>query len=434
MMRYYLANNFVLKRLETPALYDIKGDELYELDETAFEFLKKCGDYGGCSGDGADKEFLVYCISEGILSETLVSVRIPHAGFPAVPSVFPSLRYLELQITDRCNLRCRHCYIDNAEQNELSSVVIRDLLDEFELMQGLRLLITGGEPLAHSDFDSINGLLPGYGFRKILFTNGLLLDKEAMRTLNVDEIQFSVDGMERGHDALRGEGTYKKVMKSLEDAEALGMAVSVASMVHGENVGEFPAMEALFKDMGIKDWTVDVPCITGHLKQNAPFHVPPSEAGQYLNYGFGGGLHGGGDGYACGLHLLSVLANGAVAKCAFYAGYPLGTVGEGLRKCWGRLKPVKLGALQCAGIHCPVIEACRGGCRFRASNTPEYHLREAPGPEIQIEEPQNRMDIYKCFAYGIITISGGGSQARGRPPGVSELYAGRNGLLIKGGV
>ncbi len=405
-MRYYLANNFVLKRLETPALYDIRGDELYELDDTAFEFLSRCAESEGCSGDSAGKEFLVYCISEGILSDTPVTVRIPHAAFPAVLSTSPSLRYLELQITDRCNLSCRHCYIDSAERNELSTGVISGILDEFELMQGLRLMLTGGEPITHRAFDAINALLPRYGFRKILFTNGLLLNRDALRTLNVDEIQFSVDGMEHGHNALRGEGTYKKVMGSIEDAKALGLSVSVASMVHGENVGEFAAMDKLFKDMGIKDWTVDVPCITGQLKHNALFHVPPAEAGRYLNYGFGGGLHGGGDGHACGLHLLSVLANGAVAKCAFYAHYPLGSADEGLQKCWARLKPVKLKALQCAGIGCPVIDVCRGGCRFRASITPDGCLPGALSPDMQSEEPQNRRDIYKCFAYGIIKAQG----------------------------
>jgi radical SAM protein with 4Fe4S-binding SPASM domain len=420
-MRYYLANNFVLKQLETPALYDISGDELYELDETAFEFLRKCSESEGCSGDSADKEFLAYCISEGILSDMRVTVRLPRAGFPPGPSTFPSLRYLELQITDRCNLRCRHCYIDNAEQNELSLGVIRDVLDEFESMQGLRLLITGGEPIIHRDFDSINGLLPRYGFRKILFSNGLLLNKEVMRTLNVDEIQFSVDGMERGHNALRGKGTYKKVMKSIEGAQALGVAVSVASMVHGKNAGEFAAMDALFKNMGIKDWTVDVPCITGRLKHNALFHMPPAEAGQYLNYGFGGGLHSGGDGYACGLHLLSVLADGAVAKCAFYEHSPLGTVSEGLRKCWTRLKPVKLEALQCAGSRCPVIDACRGGCRFRASITPDDHLPGATCSEVQSEEAQSRRDIYKCFAYGIINASGLEAPQEGATKEVSDL-------------
>ncbi len=412
-MRYYLADNFVLKRLETPSLYDIRGDELYELDEKAFAFLKKCSESEGCSAGSADKDFLVYCISEGILSDTPVTVRVPSAGSRPVVSTFPSLRYLELQITDRCNLSCRHCYIDNTEQNELSSGLIKDILDEFELMQGLRLLITGGEPLAHYEFDSINTLLPGYGFRKILFTNGLLLDKNVLRTLNVDEIQFSVDGMEHGHNALRGEGTYKKIMKSIEGAQALGLSVSVASMVHGENTGEFPAMEALFKEMGIKDWTVDVPCITGRLKQNAVFHVPPEEAGQYLNYGFGSGLHGGGEGHACGLHLLSVLANGTVAKCAFYSNSPLGRVSEGLRNCWTRLKPVKLEVLQCTAAHCPVIAECRGGCRFRASITPHDLSPGTLSPDIQIEEAQNGRDIYKCFAYGII-----------KPYGLEALHEG----------
>jgi radical SAM protein with 4Fe4S-binding SPASM domain len=401
-VRYYLANNFVLKRLETPALYDIRGDELYELDETAFEFLKKCARTEGCSGEEADKAFTGYCLSEGILSGAPAAAgplaeseqdhkkaqAFPEASFPG-SSLVPSLRYLELQITTRCNLRCRHCFIDHQDQNELSADVIKDILDEFESMQGLRLMITGGEPATHSDFGVINELLPGYGFRKILFTNGLLLEKELINKLNVDEIQFSVDGMERGHDALRGRGTYKKVMRSIRDALSSSITVSIATMVHSENTGEFAAMETLFKSMDIKDWTVDVPSLTSHIKNDELLHLPPEIAGQFLNYGFGGGLHGGGEGYACGLHLLSVLANGLVAKCAFYIHSPLGNVSEGLQKCRSRLKPVRLDALQCAGIACPFIDTCRGGCRFRASTA-------------QGEWGTNSRDIYKCCAYGII--------------------------------
>ena len=39
---------------------------------------------------------------------------------PIKKSPVPSLRYLELQITDRCNLRCRHCYIDTNSISKLS--------------------------------------------------------------------------------------------------------------------------------------------------------------------------------------------------------------------------------------------------------------------------------------------------------------------------
>lgn len=377
-MRYYLSDRFVLKWLETPSVYDIKNDELYELDYDAFEFLKKCSIPEGCA-DNADAGFIDYCLSEEILTREAVNTKRPLLA----KSPIPSLRYLELQITDKCNLRCGHCYIGKPENKEIPVSEIRAVLSEFEEMQGLRLLITGGEPLMHSRFEEINSLLPEYNFREILFTNGLLLNKEVLKGLNVDEIQFSVDGMERGHEAIRGKGTYKIVMENILEAIDAGITVSIATMVHGRNLDEFDEMDDLFRKIGIKDWTVDVPCVSGNLKGNPIFQVPPETAGKYLNYGFGGGLHGGGEGFACGLHLMSVLADGNICKCAFYSHTPVGNIGEGLRKPWERIIPVKLDELECSDISCRLIDDCRGGCRFRA-------------------EDSRKKDLYKCRSYDII--------------------------------
>ena len=385
-MRYYLSDGFVLKWLETPSVYYVKEDELYELDDDAFEFLKKSASEGA-EAEYADKEFIGFCLSEGILTAKAINVKRP----VITKSPTPSLRYLELQITDKCNLKCGHCYIGRPENNEISIDEIKAVLDEFEEMQGLRLLLTGGEPLMHSYFDEINLLLPEYNFRKILFTNGLLLNKKIFKELNVDEIQFSVDGMEHGHEAIRGKGTYKIVMQRINDAVEAGIAVSVATMVHRENLGEFGEMDRLFREIGVKDWTVDVPCVAGNLKDNPVFQVSPEITGRYLNYGFGGGLHGGGEGFACGLHLVSVLANGNICKCAFYSGDPVGNVKEGLRNSWEKTRPIKLKELECFnlfdGLACRFIDICRGGCRFRA-------------------EDAYKKDLYKCYGYGIMEHQG----------------------------
>lgn len=383
-MRYYLSGHCCLKLLETPAVYDLRSDELYELDDAAFAFLRACASDKGGEGGAAETEFLDYCITEGI-----VAAR-PAAGRrepPLEQSPIPSLRYLELQITDRCNLRCRHCYIDRSRDRELSVEMIERVLSEFERLQGLRLLITGGEPLLHRRFGEVNALLPRYAFRKILFTNGLLLDKGLLAGLAVDEVQLSIDGMERGHDALRGKGSYKKVMGALETTLSAGMAASVSTMVHRGNLDEFGEMEALFEKLGVRDWTVDVPCAVGALKDNPLLQVTPGEGGRYLAYGFGGGLHGGGEGYGCGLHLAAVLADGNVAKCAFYAEVALGSVAEGLRTCWARLKPVRLEELECAALSCTALDQCRGGCRYRAA--------AAAGGA-------GKRDPYKCRAYDIM--------------------------------
>lgn len=250
-------------------------------------------------------------------------------------------------------------------------------------MQGLRVLITGGEPLLHSKFNEINDMLPDFFVRKVLFTNGLLLKKDLIGLLKVDEIQVSVDGLEEAHNRLRGAGTFSKVMASIKLAIDAGFDVSISTMVHRGNLADFDAMEQLFKDMGIKDWTVDVPCSAGRLEKNNDLLIGPEEGGRYLGYGFGGGLHASGQGYGCGLHLLAVMADGRIGKCSFYRDKTIGSVEDGLRVVWSRLKPVRLSDLQCK---CDYLEICRGGCRYRA----------------ELLEGKGGRDRYRCMLYGML--------------------------------
>lgn len=409
-MKYFLSKEAVLKWLETPSIYHIKNDELYELDRESFEFLKDCSE-SGCNSQ--DTEFVDYCLKEEILTEKRISIKRP----PLIKSPHPSLRYLELQITDKCNLKCRHCYINpplppfnslltkgarlpsvgqghrgvkrwmggfpNKNFSELSIKQIQNVLKEFEQMQGLRVLITGGEPLLHSTFDEINEILPQFFIRKVLFTNGLLLDEEKVKKLKVDEIQISIDGLEDAHDSLRGKGTFRLAMKAVRLSVNSGLHVSIATMVHPGNLGDFDEMERLFKDTGIKEWTVDVPCVTGRLEENMEFQISPEEGGKYLRYGYGGGLHTTASGFACGLHLMAVMADGKVAKCTFYSDSAVGRIEGGIRACWQRIKPIRLDELKC---DCEYIESCRGGCRYRAG---------------LFGDPLGK-DLDRCALYGII--------------------------------
>jgi radical SAM protein with 4Fe4S-binding SPASM domain len=376
-MNYYLARRAVLKWLETPSIYHMAKDELYELDNDSFSFMKSCASNDGCVSK--DSAFIDYCVEEGLLTTEQVSVKRPLL----IKAPVPSLRYLELQITDACNLRCRHCYIGDGASRELSLMQIRDVLSEFEDMQGLRVMITGGEPLLHRSFEAINEVLPEYSIRKALFTNGMLLRKETLKLLKVDEIQISIDGLEAAHEALRGNGTFRRALEGVKNSLDAGFNVSISTMVHRGNLRDFDEMEHMFKHLGIKEWTVDVPCTAGRLKENAEFWVDPEEGGKYLGYGYGGGLHATGPGYACGLHLMSVMANGNIAKCTFYGDRTVGTVDQGLRSSWHRIQPVRLKELAC---DCEFIEACRGGCRYRAE---------------LIDGPRGR-DLYRCTLYGII--------------------------------
>jgi radical SAM protein with 4Fe4S-binding SPASM domain len=226
-------------------------------------------------------------------------------------------------------------------------------------------------------------MLPDYSFRKVLLTNGLLLTSQIIRQLNFDEVQISIDGIGRSHEMVRGEGSFRSAMDAINLCIESGIDLSVSTMIHRGNLADFDEMEQLFRGMGIKDWTVDVPCAAGRLRANRDLQLEPEEGGGYLRYGFGEGLHAGAAGFACGLHLMSVSAAGKASKCSFYSEAGVGTVEEGLRECWGRIVPLRLEELRC---DCDHLEACRGGCRYRAE---------------VLGDPLGK-DLYRCALYDII--------------------------------
>jgi radical SAM protein with 4Fe4S-binding SPASM domain len=237
------------------------------------------------------------------------------------------------------------------------------ILEEFEEIQGLRLLLSGGEPLLHPQFWRVNDLLRNYDFRSVLLSNGTLITKNVANRLQVHEVQVSLDGMKEGHESLRGRGTFRKALTAIDDLQEASIQVSVATMIHKDNLKEFDSLAGLLQSKGIKEWNVDVPCIEGRLKENKNFCPSPAEAGPLLNYGFGGGMHASKENYCCGAHLCGIMPDGNVAKCGLFTQDPVGSIDEGLKVCWERIPRIRLKELAC---NCSVIEECRGGCRYRA--------------------------------------------------------------------
>ena len=377
---FAIASHCSLKRLEEPYLYDIENDELYELGEEAYQFLLKCSQGERVSVRKEDKEFIQYCLSENLVFPSETPVK--RNNF-LNPSPIPSLRYLEFQITDRCNLRCRHCYIGDGLHQDLSLKKIRRILKEFEEIQGLRLLLSGGEPLFHPHFWEVNDILRDYAFRSILLSNGTLITKEIAKKLRVHEVQVSLDGMKEGHESIRGEGTFEKTLQAVEHLQEANIRVSIATMIHQKNLMEFDALTSLIHSKNIEEWNVDIPCVAGRMEENLDLWVSPSEAGPFLQYGYGGGLHSSEKNATCGAHLCAILSNGHVAKCGLFSQEPVGSIDEGLRVCWERIPRIQLKELTC---NCSEIEECRGGCRYRA----------------KIQGDIFQPDLFQCYARGVL--------------------------------
>jgi radical SAM protein with 4Fe4S-binding SPASM domain len=373
-----LAPGHILRELESPVVYNIVKDELYELDDEAFQFLKKCNgrtSFPDLLMNGKSDDNIDFMLDEGIINFTggneIKTIKAPR-------SPIPSLRYLLLNITNKCNLTCKHCYLPDPGKREIDPGIFEKAVQQFEEMGGLKLMISGGEPLIHSRFWELMDILPSYELSVVILSNGTLIDKTTARKLSryVHEVQISIDGI-HSHDLLRGKGSYARSMKGISNLNESGIPVSIATMIHTFNIDEFDAMEKLFSTMGVISWGVDVPCIVGKLFENMDFVLGLEEAAKFLKYGFGAGAHESTGDHTCGSHLCSVAPDGCASKCGFFENEPAGDVND-LRSAWENICTSslwRLDELECK--ECSVLHECKGGCRFRAK---QYKGILAPDP------------------------------------------------------
>lgn len=376
----YLSPDVSLKRLESLYAYDRASDDLFELTDDAFAYLERARD--GASVDDAEQEFLSTCLAEGILVE---HEPAPRRSPPVAVGDRPSLRYLLVHLTRRCNLACRHCYLGEQAPVDLPVEQVRRLLIEFESGGGLRLLLSGGEPLMHPRFWEIDALLPQYDVRAVLLTNGTLIDRQTAARLHVHEVQVSLDGMEESHDQLRGEGSFAAALAGLRAAKAAGLQISVASTVSSLNLNDFDQLELLVHELDPWQWNIDVPARAGRLAERPGLQAPLAEAARVLDHAFASGSHGDNEGYLCGAHLAAVMPDGDVVRCGLLTEVRGGSVGDGLQKAWRALPHLHTSRLGEICRTCKALPECRGGCRFRAGGL----LCEMPDP-------------VQCHRFGIV--------------------------------
>lgn len=344
-------------------LYQKDTDSLFALDEEAFALLKKAR--SGIEPDFFSPDILSFLLAEKIL------VRKRQEPAEVKTGIFPSdsqppLKYLHLLITNSCNFRCRHCYVEFEEKHADPELIIK-AASEFESSGGLRLIISGGEPLMHPEFTSINEALKAFtGVRKILNTNGWHLaemEMEEIAGLAFEEIQLSLDGPEEVHDRIRRRGSFKRVLQSAHKLKQAGKHLAIATVVNAWNYREFDILGQIVKDIKPFRWSVDFICPNEQAEKLGL--VPPLKAALLMQFSFNSGKHENQKGFACGATLCSLLPDGKLVKCDYFPDISGGNVREkGLLKAWLDLPRIRLKQLECAD--CGLAESCGGGCRYRA--------------------------------------------------------------------
>ncbi len=200
-------------------------------------------------------------------------------------SFFKNSTNIFFHILTKCNLKCRHCYI-NYEQhgsNSLSLQTIEQWLGVFaNKNKETNVIFLGGEPTLHPDLHLAVKKANELGFKSITIdTNGYLFNN-ILKKLNpedVDYISFSLDGaLKQTNDFIRGEGSYEICTNNLKKAVSMGFNTSLIYTVSRDNIGELEMMPPLLNELGVKRFFIQVIGIRG--KPAAPTHKTGSNKKQ----------------------------------------------------------------------------------------------------------------------------------------------------------
>ena len=162
----YIPKHIVLRRYEQVNIYDLKNDESYIVDDEAYSVLNLIN--GTNSNDriidnyqGNKKKEVSEALNDFYelniidFSDTEVidksNILFEHIDLPRKnPFAPPFLKNLMINITEKCNLKCKHCYITNKNPINFPLEKLIKIITEFYNLQGIRLILTGGEPFLYS--------------------------------------------------------------------------------------------------------------------------------------------------------------------------------------------------------------------------------------------------------------------------------------------
>ncbi len=182
---------------------------------------------------------------------------------------------LFLHITTRCNLTCRHCYINPRQHGDktLSLATVESWLDLFARRSvKTNIIFLGGEPTLHPDLARMIKTARKLAYDSITVdTNGFLfhdiLSKVTPR--DVDYFSFSLDGATAStNDRIRGTGSFAACTNGIRQAVACGFSVSAIFTVSRANIHEIGLMGPLLSTLGVKRFFIQVIGIRGRSAAN----------------------------------------------------------------------------------------------------------------------------------------------------------------------
>jgi SynChlorMet cassette radical SAM/SPASM protein ScmF len=164
-------------------------------------------------------------------------------------------------LTEGCNLRCRHCWIEPKFQGggkkypALDVNLFRSILSQGKSLGLSSVKLTGGEPLLHPQIDEIIDIVGEEQLRLTIETNGVLCSADLARRIAAcgnPFVSVSLDGADaQTHEWVRGvEGSFDDAIRGVRNLVAAGIRPQVIMSIMRRNVDQMETLVRLAESIG----------------------------------------------------------------------------------------------------------------------------------------------------------------------------------------
>ena len=256
MNRYILQENIALRGwLNRPYNYTKgKHSAPVQISKVQFARLSDCEEVALLPDDELTAELLgmglTRATSEGEKAADWQKYHFyPHIYFHSI----------ELEITERCNYNCRHCFNAGSigvPRNELSAEDAKRILSEASEEGVTNVVLTGGEPLLHPDFFEIIDEIQKCGMTLLAInTNGYFINEKLLDRLSLLEprpvMKISFDGL-GFHDWMRGvPGAEEKTVRAIKLCKERGFIVMIQMNLNKRNLDVMNSSVDFLNELGV---------------------------------------------------------------------------------------------------------------------------------------------------------------------------------------
>ena len=152
-----------------------------------------------------------------------------------------------IELTYKCNLKCKHCYAEAGSKEEMSTQQVKSVINQLYEMNVMYITFTGGEVFTRNDFIEIFDYAIEKGFVVEIFSNGVNISSDLIKYISKKYIKCFhcsiYSHIPDVHDSITGvKGSFEKTIDTLKKFKSLGTKINIKTVIMNDNKNDLEGL------------------------------------------------------------------------------------------------------------------------------------------------------------------------------------------------